>query len=284
MAVGLPRSYLYVPGNRPDWFDSAAPRGADALILDLEDSVPVDAKPGARQAVARWLADQQDRLPEAWVRINADAVRADAAAVTAAVTGVVVPKAEPEVLAEVDAALAARERDLGLASPHLRLLPLIETARGLLVVADVAAAQRVARVGMGEADLAAELGLRPGADRAELLPLRSRVVLASAAAGIPSPVGATSTAVRDLSGLRPSTEALLRQGFRARTAISPSQLAVINDVFTPSAEEVTEARQLVDRFETARQAGRGTLTGSDGRMVDAATVRSAREVLARAGS
>jgi citrate lyase subunit beta/citryl-CoA lyase len=285
MRRDLARSYLYVPGNRPDWFDSAATSGADAIILDLEDSVPVDAKADARQTVAQWLGGRFEGLPQLWVRINVSTLDADVAAtVTATVAGVVVPKADPELLAEVGALLAARERELGLPSRRLRLLPLVETARGLLGVTEVAAAQRVARLGIGEADLIAELGLHPAADRVELFPFRSRVVLASAAAGVSSPVGPTSTEVRDLSELRPSTEALLRQGFGARTAISPSQLAIINEVFTPSAEEVARARQLVDAFEAAQRTGRGAFTGSEGRMVDAAVARSARDVLARARS
>jgi citrate lyase subunit beta/citryl-CoA lyase len=285
MRRDLARSYLYVPGNRPDWFDSAATSGADAIILDLEDSVPGDAKAGARQSVTRWLGDRTDGSPQLWVRINANSAAADVASiVTAAIAGVVVPKAEPDLLAEVGACLMARERDPGLPYAHLLLLPLVETARGLLAVAEVAAADRVARLGMGEADLAAELGLRPAADRAEMFPFRAQVVLASAAARISSPVGPTSTDVRDLSDLRPSTETLSRQGFGARTAISPSQLAIVNEVFTPSAEEVATARQLVDTFEAAQRTGRGALTGSDGRMIDAAVARSARDVLARARS
>jgi citrate lyase subunit beta/citryl-CoA lyase len=285
MRRGLARSYLYVPGNRPDWFGSGAASGTDALILDIEDSVPGDAKAGARQSVAQWLTGRTADSPQLWVRINANSTAADVASiVTAAIAGVVVPKAEPDLLAEVGACLMARERDLGLPHAHLLLLPLVETARGLLAVVEVAAADRVARLGIGEADLAAELGVRPATDRAEMFPFRSQVVLASAAAGISSPVGPTSTDVRNLSNLRPSTETLLRQGFGARTAVSPSQLRVVNEVFTPSVAEVTEARKIVEAFEAATHAGRGTLTGSDGRMVDAATVRSARDVLARAES
>lgn len=123
--------------------------------------------------------------------------------------------------------------------------------------------------------------MRPSDSREELAPLRLQVVLASAAAGIGAPVGPTSTDFRDLLALRASTEALLRAGFRARTAIHPAQIPVINEVFSPSPEEVAQARRLVEAFE---QSPAGAMTDADGRMADVAVVRSARELLSRAGS
>jgi citrate lyase subunit beta / citryl-CoA lyase len=260
-----PRSYLYVPGDQPRLLDGAARRGADALIADLEDAVAVANKAAARSAVASYLD-----TGTAWVRINADTPAEDLAAIAdrPGLAGVVVPKAEPALLSEVDRLLGSR------AVPALALL---ETARGVRDVHAVAESPRVVRLGLGEADLAGELNLRPGPDREELWPLRSAVVVASAAAGLLPPVGPVHTAVRDLPELERTTELLLRQGFRARTAITPTQLATINKVFTPTQAEVEQARATVALLTDAA----GVAVDADGRMVDEAVVRSAREVLAR---
>jgi citrate lyase subunit beta / citryl-CoA lyase len=252
--------------------------------LDLEDSVPVAGKDRARQLLAGWLAGQRDPGCQLWVRINPATAAADiTATVTPAVTGVVVPKADPALLAGIGGLLAARERAAGVPAGRFGVLPVIETARGLQAVTAVAQAPRVVRLGLGEADLAADLGLQLSRDRAELLPLRMQVVVASAAAGTAAPVAPTSTDFRDLAALRGSTRALLALGFRARTAIHPAQLPVINEVFTPSAAEIARAGRLVAAFEAAERAGAGVFTDEDGAMVDVAVVRAAREVLARAG-
>ncbi len=274
-----PRSFLYVPGDRQDRLAGAAERGADALIADLEDAVAFDRKQLARDTVRDWLAGPKPAVQQ-WVRVNAGSIAEDVAAVAApALTGIVVPKAEPARLREADAALARQELRLGCATGTFAVLALVETARGLLEATEVASSARVRHVGMGEVDLSAELRLRPGPDRRELRSLRLQVVLASAAAGIGAPTGPTSTDVRDVDGLRRSTEELFRLGFRSRTAIHPDQLAVINDTFTPTVAEVSEARALLDRFEASE---RGVFVDERGRLVDAAVVRSAREVLERA--
>jgi citrate lyase subunit beta / citryl-CoA lyase len=269
------RSYLYVPGDQPARLQRAAQRGADALIIDLEDSVALSAKDHARTHAGRWITAASRSSGPVWVRVNPGQAAADiAATVWPGVTGVVV--------AQVGELLGQREPEIGLPAGSLAMLPLIETAAGLLTAAAIAAAGRVARLGIGEADLAAELNLRPGPGREELMPLRLQIVVASAAAGIAAPVAPVATNFRDLSALRESTRAALRLGFRARTAIHPAQLPVINEVFTPSAAEVSQAQQIVMAFEAAERDGSGVITGGDGEMVDVAVIRSAREVLARA--
>ncbi|HUY50278.1 MAG TPA: CoA ester lyase [Streptosporangiaceae bacterium] len=274
------RSWLYVPGDRSDFLESATTRGADALIVDLEDSVLPADKEAARATVAAWLPDRPPPAAELWLRLNAGSAEADLQLLTAGVAGTVVPKADPELLGQVDEILASRERLLGLPAGRFAVVPLIETARGLLSAARLASMRRVAHLGIGEADLCAELRLRPSAGCAELTSLRLRVVVASAAAGIGAPIAPTSTDFRDLQALRVSTQALLRAGFRARTAIHPAQVPVINEVFSPSAEEIAEARLLVDAFQ---QSSAGVITDASGRMVDVAVIRSARELLGRAG-
>ncbi|MBQ1066358.1 CoA ester lyase, partial [Micromonospora sp. D75] len=165
--AAVARSYLYVPGDRADLRDKAAGRGADALVLDLEDAVTPARKAHARETVAGYLGAAAPAGPELWVRINSDQVAADVEVLSPAAAGVWVPKAEPELLAEVDAALARVQRRLGPDAPAFRVVALIETARGVLTAPRVAEAPRVLRLGLGEADLAGELGLQPGPERAE---------------------------------------------------------------------------------------------------------------------
>jgi citrate lyase subunit beta/citryl-CoA lyase len=278
---GIARSYLYVPGDRPDRLAGALTRGADALIADLEDAVAPALKEQAREHVRAWLDAGPPDGPQRWVRVNAGTLAADlGAVVTPALTGVVVPKSEPDQLGEVDALLRKLEAEQGLAAGSVAVLPLLESAIGLERVAEIAAAPRVLRLGVGEVDLAADLGVGLDDEHTILNPLRLRVVVASAAAGISRPVAPTSTAFRDLVAFRRSAEALRQLGFRGRTAIHPGQIAVIHEVFTPGADEVAAARELLARFDGAQ---RGGFVGTDGTFVDAAVVRNAREVVALAG-
>ena len=280
--AAVARSYLYVPGDRADLLDKAAGRGADALVLDLEDAVTPARKAQARETVAGFLGAAAPSAPELWVRINSDQVEADVEVLSPAAAGVWVPKAEPELLAEVDAALTRVQRRIGPDAPAFRVVALIETARGVLTAPRVAEAPRVLRLGLGEADLAGELGLQPGPERAEFAPIRSQVVVASAAAGITPPVGPVETALRDPERLELTTRALLRQGFRARSAIHPGQIATINEVFTPTEAEVASARAVLAALERAERGGSGVATDADGRLLDRAVVRAAAEVVRRA--
>jgi citrate lyase subunit beta / citryl-CoA lyase len=286
-SASWPRSYLYCPGDRPDRLGRARTWGADAVIADLEDAVHASHKDLARGTVARWLADRSRgtgrETGEIWVRVNPDSLAEDLDAVVGpGLQGVVLPKADLAALARLDDLLTRREREVGLRPGRLVVQAVIETARGLLAAAELASAPRVARLGVGEADLAAELGVDLQADPEVLGPVRLQLVVASAAAGIAAPVGPAPIDFRDLTALRASTEGLLRLGFRGRTAIHPAQLACINEVFTPSAEQVARARALISAFDAAVGAGLGVITGPDGRMADAAVLRSARDVLARA--
>ncbi|MGC5015815.1 HpcH/HpaI aldolase/citrate lyase family protein [Streptosporangium sp. DT93] len=272
-----PRSYLYVPADQQDKLAKAAGCGADALILDLEDAVAPGAKAAARANAAAALSALTG---EVWVRVNAGTPEADVTAVAVpGLTGIVVPKAEPALLEIADALLTGAEAAHGLAPGTFALLALIESAAGVVQAERIAASPRVIRLGVGEADLAGELGLRPGPGREELWPIRSRIVVASAAAAILPPVGPVETAVRDTETLAAGTRVLLRQGFRARTALSPRQLPLINEVFTPSPGEVEEARDLVRRLAGAG----GVALDARGRFIDAAVARSAHEVIGRAG-
>jgi citrate lyase subunit beta/citryl-CoA lyase len=271
-----------VPGDAPDKLAKALDRGADALIVDLEDAVRPERKDAARAAVADWLRGVPPGA-RVWVRINpGPAGHADARAVVGpGLRGVCVAKAGSAAeLATLSDVLAAAEAAVGLPTGTGEVAPLLETAAAVLAAAEIARAPRVTRLQLGEADLCAELGIEPGPDARELLWIRSQAVLASAAAGIGPPVGPVWTDVADLDGLRACTVALRRLGFRGRACIHPAQLAVVHEVFTPGAAEVAAARDVLARFEEAAARGLGVCVDARGRLVDEAVVRSARRVLA----
>jgi citrate lyase subunit beta/citryl-CoA lyase len=206
-----------------------------------------------------------------------------AAAVAPRVAGLMVPKVDgPAVLAAIADMVEEEEAMAGMDIGSVRLLPIIETARGMAAVAAIAAAPRVHQLMIGELDLGADIGVDP-TDEAALVPLRLQVVVASAAAGIEPPLGPVSTDFADLDALAAETRRLARQGFRARPAIHPAQVPVYNAVFTPSPVEVERARRLVDLYEEAHAAGKGAVVDDDGRMVDEAVVRVARRLLDTAG-
>jgi citrate lyase subunit beta/citryl-CoA lyase len=289
MTTGLtaaPRSYLYVPGDQPQMLARALDRGADAVIVDLEDAVAPAAKAPARVAVREWLRSRAHRDDlEVWVRINpGTAGIEDAAAVVGpGLTGVMAAKTESAAdVVSVDAALLRAEAASGLPAGQVAVVPLLESAAAVLAAAEVARAPRVRRLQVGEADLKADIGVTPGEAESELLHVRSHIVLVSAACGLEPPVGPVSTDFRDLERLRASTRALARLGFVGRACIHPAQIPVVNDVFTPTPAEVERARALIARLDRAVAEGDGVVLDDTGRMVDEAVIRQARRLLARA--
>ncbi|MCR6030511.1 CoA ester lyase [Nocardioides sp. zg-579] len=277
------RSLLYVPGDREGWVAKASRSGADAIVIDLEDAVARSRKQEARDIARAELRSADPAGPQLWVRVDAEAVEQDLEAVTwSALHTVLVPKAEPALLRTVDERLSALEAERGLPSGGIGVAALLETAVGLEELTTVARSPRVRRLAIGEADLAAELGLVPGPEREELAPIRSRVVVASAAAGLERPIGPVHTVVDDAAGLLRTCRQQYRQGFRGRTAIHPSQVIVINAEYLPAPEEVASARRLLASFDRAEAAGVSAFSGEDGSLVDPATIRRAREIVAAA--
>ncbi len=273
--TALYRSWLYVPATRPDRFAKAAASGADAIVIDLEDAVPPDAKETARQAAAAHVVDGAD-VP-LYVRVNHPSSRWGRDDVTAVagpnLAGIRLPKVEgPEQVRAVAGWLA----EAGAAVP---LHCLIESALGVERAYDICRAHDlVAGLVLGEADLTADLGT---GDDDGLAYARSRCVVAARAAGLPPPVQAAYTNVPDLDGLRASCARGRRLGFLGRSAIHPSQVPIINAAYTPSAAEVADARALLDAAE--RRAGESFVL-PDGRFVDRAVAEQARRTIEIAGS
>jgi citrate lyase subunit beta / citryl-CoA lyase len=285
LAVEPLRSLIFSPGNRHDLVAKAMKSGADAIIVDLEDAVPADAKVKTR----RMLADLPESAVPLYARVN-DATTPwmwedVVAAARANVAGIVLPKAEdPNVMRRVDGAMTAIEVDRGLEPGTLDLIPLIESARGVFEAhAVLTSADRIRRLlfGSGEqGDLVVDLGVEWTPDGSGLLMARSQVVLAARVAQV-QPLDAVFMDFRNLDALRTECELARRVGYEGKTAIHPAQVAVINEVFTPSDEEVQKQRRILDAFEQALKDGSASIS-VDGKMVDYAVARVARSILARA--
>ena len=258
-----PRSYLFVPGDRPERFDKAWASAADAVILDLEDAVAPDRKTAARGAVAAWLAPERPAV----VRINAadTAWHADDLALLhhPGLAALMLPKAET-----LDPALLAHCTALG--KP---LLPIIETARGFHLLDTLAAAPMVERLVFGSIDFQLDLGIT-GDDDA-LLYFRSRLVLAARLAGLPPPVDGVTTAIGDAAVLQCDAERARRLGFGAKLCIHPAQAAMVNAVLSPSADDTAWAQRVVDAIAQSA----GAVVAVDGKMVDRPVLLKAERIL-----
>ena len=269
----MARCFLYVPGHRTDRFAKALTSGADAVIIDLEDAVPVSAKDNARDDVRAYLDDLAPGSVEVWVRINdGDRGRDDLQALAGAVAlaGVVVPKANPRVL-------AVRHTD----APDVALIPLVESAPALTEVTTIAASAGVRTLAIGEVDLAADLGLDGDVPEAALWALRMQVVVACAATRRSAPLGPVIRDIEDLIGFASTVHQLRHAGFGAVQTIHPTQVTVVNNEFTPTADELAEAERLL---ETAARTDGGVFVDDAGRMIDEAVLRSARRTLGRIAS
>lgn len=282
------RSILFVPGDRPDRYGKALAAGADAICIDLEDAVAPGAKAGARESVARFLARRETpgptgpdptgagpghgRQPLVIVRVN-DPGTDEGARDAASVAGGLPPDAFMIPKVTSDAGIREAERLLG----NVPLIPIIETVRGLENAMHIGAASpSVAALIFGGFDLSVELGAEP--EWEPLLYARSRVVHAAALCGIDA-IDMPSRDLREMTALRDEAEKARRLGFTGKVAIHPAQIPAIHEVFTPLAEEVEQARRIV---EADRAAGGGAVA-LDGRMVDRPVVEAARRMLERAG-
>lgn len=266
-----PLTLLYVPSDRPDRVGKALVAAADAVIVDLEDAVAPAAKDVARDGLAAVLATPAGaaRVSDGVVQVRINAAGSpwwdadlDAVAALPSSVGVRVPKCEdPATLTDLVTRLPAR-------AVHA----LIESARGVEAAYALARCPGVASLGLGEADLLADLGV---IDATGLTWARGRLVNAAAAAGLPPPVMSVYTDVADLDGLRRSCVEGRRLGFRGRAAIHPRQLDVITTAFRPTEDEIRRAREIVEGLD----ASKGASLLPDGRFVDTAVLRQARRTL-----
>ena len=285
------RSLLFVPADSGAKLDKALASGADAVIVDLEDSIMAERKAAARQAALEFLkahSGKKDR-PRLLVRINGlDTGMTDAdldVIVAGAPDAVLFPKAEGGASAvHLDAKLTAREAAAGLPDGAIKVLAQsVESAVGLFMAGTFRdASKRIIGMTWGPEDLSAELGAEANRDENGFLTepyrlARSVCLFSAAAAKVPA-IETVYVDFRNSEGLRRDTEMARRDGFTGRLAIHPAQVATINEVFTPSAEQIEKAKAVIAAF--AANPGAGAV-GIDGKMFDRPHLARAQALLAR---
>lgn len=270
----LARSFLFVPGHRPERFGKALASGADAVILDLEDAVPLNGKDEARAAIATaWATLSSAERARLLVRINPVGTpwhMQDLSLLQQLVGlgSVMLPKAESS------RAIA----DVARACPGLPVLPLLESAEGFAQLDDIARAPQVLRLGLGHIDLQADIGMACGPDETELAPARWALVTATRRARLAPAVDGVTTATNDASALLRDTQRSRRFGFGAKLCIHPNQVAGVHQGFAPTEAE----RDWAERVLAAEAEAGGGAFSVDGKMVDAPVLALARQWLARA--
>ena len=286
------RSLLFVPADDARKLDKAMASGADAVIVDLEDSIPTQGKADARVSAAAFIgnAGKATHRPRLLVRINGLAMGlADAdldAVVPARPDAIMLPKAEGGAdIVRADAKLAAREAIAGLADGCIKIVAIAtETATALFLAGTYGGASaRLEGLTWGAEDLSAELGAETNRDRngdfLDPYRLARALCLAGAAAARVQAIDTVTVDFRNVATLRRESEEARRDGFTGKMAIHPAQVPIINEVFTPSAAAVAQARAVIAAFEA--QPNKGTV-GIDGVMYDRPHLDRARQLLARA--
>ncbi len=282
-----PRSIMTVPANRADMLAKAPTYGADALVFDLEDSVPLADKPKARALAAEYITKHKT-ITSVYVRVNAietgmtgddiNAVAIDG------LVGIKLPKTEsPAMIKSVDAMLGEAERRNGLPAGSIGIDVGLESAKGIWFAYEIlSASPRVHSVMLGTAqdgDLQTDLGYTWSAEGNEILYARSRVLLAARAAGIEHVLDGAYSNVRDPEGLRICCDAVRKLGYRGKSVIHPNQIATINRIFAPTAREIDYYYRVIAAFDAAVARGSAATT-VDGKLVDYAMVGMAKRVLA----
>ena len=261
----ISRSYLFVPGDRPERFDKALAAGAHAVILDLEDAVMPERKTQARAAVAQWLAQTQASV---FIRINPAGTPwhpEDCALLAGArVRGVMVPKAEDAPTLQT---ISARLRE------DQELIPLVETVAGHFEALALARVPRVSRLAFGSFDFMSDSGIE--GDAAELDAVRTHLVLASRQAGLLAPIDGVSLTIDDARQLENDARRSRRFGMGAKLCIHPRQVAPVHAAFAPSQEEVTWARRVLE----ALASGPLGAIAVDGKLVDKPIALRAQAIL-----
>jgi len=288
MATHALRSYLFAPADNQRILGKVFTAGADAVVLDLEDAVAPAAKAAARETLRSNLegVSPTDR-PPIWVRINpvgSGMWRDDLAAVVGPwLSGIRIPKAQdPDAIELVAKFLELREASAGMSAGSVSLTLTIESALGVERCGELAHCDRVNNLCFGNIDFLADIGARDAEDGLAALYAHSRIVLASRVAGIRPPIAPAQTRLDDEAALRTSTERFRNFGFFGRSCIHPKQLAMIHDVFTPSLEEVAEAREIIAAYDRGLENASGSEVTASGQFVDIAVVKRAQAVIALA--
>jgi len=284
------RSLLFVPGNRPDRFAKAVASGADAIIIDLEDSVPRGDLDEARR-VTREFLEVRDTHPRDGTAVFVRIAAADSPDVSGDIEAVCMPSLYGVVLpmvreaadiAAVDQMLTRAEQRAGMEPGHVVLKPGLETPQSIRAAYDIAiASDRVDYMGGGtsdQGDVARGIGYRWTPDGLETLYVRSKVLLDARAAGIENPVTGVWGTIADLQGLKSFAEQGRQLGYRGMVVIHPAHVGVVNSAFSPTPAEIEAWGTVITRMQALQAAGVGAAT-LDGRLIDQANIQTAREGL-----
>jgi citrate lyase subunit beta/citryl-CoA lyase len=282
------RSFLFVPGVRESWIDKVVSAGADALILDLEDSVPVDAKVQAREVVSRKIAGLAAAGQRVYVRINRSpfmySMEDLLAVVVPGLEGIVLSKPNgPEDIHMASMMVAEAELRNGIAAGTLGLIPTLETARSIQFAHEIALATRVTAIVCAAAkngDVARSVGFQWTREGLESLPFKSATVIAARAAG-KLPLAGLWQEVHDLEGLKVAAAAHRRMGFVGEMLLHPSNVAPVNAAYSPSDEDIAYYQGMIEAFASAQAEGRAAVI-YDGEHIDYAHVKTAREIVEQA--
>ena len=282
------RSLLFVPGNKESMLRKALNLRPDALVPDMEDSVPDAEKANARDTIAAFVAKLAASGIPVIPRVNAlDTVWAEddlAAVVGPHIHGISIGKINvPDDIGRLSALLDGLEARASLEGGHVKLFPWLETASALVHCYEICrASPRIAGVAFGGEDFTHDMGIERLEDESEVAFARNHVCIAARAAQVPA-LDTPYFRFRDEAGLRANCAAARQLGFRGKFAIHPAQIDAINEAFSPSDREIEYARRVVAAFEEAERAGRGA-TSLDGKVIDVPVVKRARALLQLAGS
>ena len=278
----LARSFLFVPGDRPERFLKALASGTDAVILDLEDAVGAAAKPAARAAILEYLT--QSYSSALWIRINAIGTAAHdddllfLKALSKTLDGKHSTAAMQIMLPKVESRTWTEEMVASLAHPAgIKIIAQIESALGLDQVRDFAQSPCISRVAFGSIDYSLDLGLAADDDNA-LLHARSHLIWVSRLAGLPSPIDTVTVDLKNSSVIEHDARLAKRLGFGGKLCIHPSQVAPVNEAFSPSAKEIAWATQVI---EASAAAGDGAVS-MGGQMIDRPVLLRAQRILEQA--
>ncbi len=279
------RALLYMPGDDRHKIEKATRLNVDCICMDMEDGVAAGRKAEARRTIAAALGELDFGRSERLVRINPVGSGLEAedleAVLPARPDAVVIPKLESaEALARVGERLEAAELAHGWGVNSIRLIAIVESARAILNLKEIAAQPRLEALVFGAEDLAADLGAIRTAPAWEVFYARSAVVTAAAAFGLQA-IDMVSIDFKDLEALRQEAAFGARMGYSGKQVIHPNQIEPVQAVFTPDDEAIDRARRLVEAFEAHQAQGSGAFA-LDGRMIDMPVVRAAQNVLERA--
>ena len=283
LAMRLLRSMLYVPGNRQDMCRKAVQSPADAVVLDLEDGVPPAEKQTACRLVKEYLDELSQCGKKAFVRVNPLSSGLTQVELKELVgpglDGVSLPKINSANEVQVIASwVSALEKERGMEVGQVEFVPWVETALGLLNTYDIACASpRIIGMALGGDDLTRDMGIVRSKGGIELLHPRAHLALAAIAAGV-VPLDTPCTGFKDEASLVREARLARQLGFQGKVVIHPSQIEPVNRIFSPSSEEVAEARRVVAAFDEAVSRGSAVAT-MEGRMVDTPVAERARRLL-----